>query len=141
MEFVFDTTRTIGSLVASGTLARCPNIKFIFPHAGGAVFMLARRIEAGLSRRLTPQQKAAWMPNGIARRAAEFELRRGERHQRDRDGGGPHHRSDEPPAVRNRPSVPVGEITVDQLGRLGFTPDEMRAIECSNAEALCNLVN
>src|SRR5262245_56328010 len=34
LEFVFDTTRTIASLIASGTLTRCPDINFIFPHAG-----------------------------------------------------------------------------------------------------------
>ena len=141
MEFVFDTTRTIGSLVASGTLARCPNIKFIFPHAGGAVFMLARRIEAGLSRRLTPQQKAAWMPNGMpgVLQSLNFDVVSA---------------TNETAMAAVRTIVPASRLlfgtdhpflsaksTVDQLGRLDFTPDEMRAIECSNAEALCNLVN
>src|SRR5262249_46298307 len=66
MEFAFATTPTIASPVATGTLARCPHIRFILPHAGGTVFMLARRIEAGLLRRLTPDQKASWLPNGMA---------------------------------------------------------------------------
>ena len=141
MEFVFDTTRTIASLVASGTLARCPNIRFIFPHAGGTVFMLARRIEAGLLRRLTPDQKASWLPNGMAGalQGLNFDVVSA---------------TNEPAMAAVRTIMPTSRLlfgtdhpflkaksTIDQLGRLGFTPDEMRAIECSNAETLCNLVN
>jgi 6-methylsalicylate decarboxylase len=139
MEFVFDTTRTIASLVATGTLARCPNIKFIFPHAGGTVFMLARRIEAGLLRRLKPEQKAAWLPDGMAGalRSLYFDVVS----------------ATNPTAMAAvRTIEPVSHLlfgtdhpflkaqsTIDQLGQLGFTPDEMRAIECSNAEAICKL--
>ena len=44
LEFPFDTTRAIVSLLYSGTFARCPNIRFIFSHAGGTVPFLAERI-------------------------------------------------------------------------------------------------
>jgi predicted TIM-barrel fold metal-dependent hydrolase len=47
LEFTFDTTRTVANLLYSGTLERCPDIRFIFSHAGGAVPFLAWRISLG----------------------------------------------------------------------------------------------
>ena len=44
IEFPFDTVRAITSLVLTGTLARFPNVKFIFAHGGGALPFLAARI-------------------------------------------------------------------------------------------------
>ena len=48
MEFTHDTNRCVFSLLLSGTLARCPDIRFIFCHAGAAVPILAGRAGAGL---------------------------------------------------------------------------------------------
>jgi 6-methylsalicylate decarboxylase len=42
-EFLFDTARALINLFVSGTVARCPNITFIIPHAGGAVLPLIER--------------------------------------------------------------------------------------------------
>lgn len=44
LEFPLDTTRAATSLLYGGTLARCPDIRFIFSHAGGALPYLATRI-------------------------------------------------------------------------------------------------
>ncbi len=44
VEYVFDTTRAIVNLIYSGTFKRCPNIRFIVAHGGGAVPFLAQRI-------------------------------------------------------------------------------------------------
>ena len=46
LEFPFDTTRTITSLLYAGAFTRWPAISFIFSHGGGAVAMLAQRIVA-----------------------------------------------------------------------------------------------
>jgi predicted TIM-barrel fold metal-dependent hydrolase len=44
VEYVFDTTRAIVNLIYTGTLKRCPDIRFIVAHGGGAVPFLAQRI-------------------------------------------------------------------------------------------------
>jgi len=44
IEFPFDTTRTVASLIFSGALERHPNIRFILPHAGGTLPFLATRM-------------------------------------------------------------------------------------------------
>lgn len=43
LEYVADTARTIMSLIVSNTTTRCPDIKFIFSHAGGALISIAGR--------------------------------------------------------------------------------------------------
>ena len=43
IEYGTDTTRTIASLIYSGTAQRCPNINFIFSHAGGTISALTER--------------------------------------------------------------------------------------------------
>lgn len=37
MEFIFDTTRNVGDLLMSGTASRNKSIRWIIPHAGGAL--------------------------------------------------------------------------------------------------------
>jgi 6-methylsalicylate decarboxylase len=61
LDFPFDTTRAIVSLLYGGTFARCRNIRFIFSHAGGAVPFLAERI-ARLAVRPEFKDK---VPNGV----------------------------------------------------------------------------
>ena len=64
-EFGFDTTRTISSLLYSGTLSRCPDVKFIFSHGGGTLPFLAGRIGAAANR------VSALLPHG-----ADYEFRK-----------------------------------------------------------------
>jgi predicted TIM-barrel fold metal-dependent hydrolase len=61
LDFPFDTTRAITSLLYGGTLARCRNIRWIFSHAGGALPFLAQRI-ARLAARPNFKEK---VPNGV----------------------------------------------------------------------------
>ncbi|HXA78038.1 MAG TPA: amidohydrolase family protein [Candidatus Acidoferrales bacterium] len=62
IEFPTDTARTIAALVYSGTLMRCPNIRFVFSHGGGTILMLLSRLSG---RRLQPEERAAMIPNGL----------------------------------------------------------------------------
>ena len=63
IDFPFDTTRAIVSLMMSGTFQRCPNVRFIFSHAGGTVPFLAERI-ARLER--IPANREVLKPGVIA---------------------------------------------------------------------------
>ncbi|MFJ4714260.1 amidohydrolase family protein [Streptomyces sp. NPDC088785] len=45
LEFLFDTARTASDLLLSGVLARHPGIRWILTHGGGALPLLADRIE------------------------------------------------------------------------------------------------
>jgi predicted TIM-barrel fold metal-dependent hydrolase len=61
LEYTHDTNRAVISLLFSGTLARFPDIRFIFCHAGAAVPVLGGRwVVTGGNKRYAEQ-----LPNGI----------------------------------------------------------------------------
>jgi len=62
IEYPFETTRAIASLLIEGTLAKNPNIRWIFSHGGGATPMLAGRMAENIGRRANA---AEVMPNGV----------------------------------------------------------------------------
>ncbi|WP_241032302.1 amidohydrolase family protein [Rhodococcus pseudokoreensis] len=45
LEFVFDSARAVSDLVFTGVLLRYPNIEWVFTHGGGALPLLADRME------------------------------------------------------------------------------------------------
>ena len=68
IEYATDTSRTIASLVFSGTAARCPDMKIIFSHGGGTMpFVTERFTRLPLSNK----NLGARVPNGVA-----YELKR-----------------------------------------------------------------
>jgi predicted TIM-barrel fold metal-dependent hydrolase len=44
IELATDTTRTVASVLFSGTATRCPNIRFIWSHGGGTIPFLTMRL-------------------------------------------------------------------------------------------------
>ena len=66
IEYDLDTARAIDSLLWHGTVARFPDIRFIFVHSGGAMSVLAARIADDY-----PEDRAHLLPNG-----AEYEFKK-----------------------------------------------------------------
>jgi predicted TIM-barrel fold metal-dependent hydrolase len=62
VEYIFDTTRAVTNLLYTGTFTRCPDIRYIFSHAGGAVPMIAARL--ALIARGRPQVTER-LPDGV----------------------------------------------------------------------------
>jgi predicted TIM-barrel fold metal-dependent hydrolase len=60
IEYATDTSRTIASLIFSGTATKFPNIRFIFSHGGGTVPFLLGRFE-----RLAVERRDAWLKDGV----------------------------------------------------------------------------
>ncbi|KAI1329853.1 amidohydrolase [Xylariaceae sp. FL0255] len=48
LEYIFDETRAVTNLLVSGTLTRCPNIKFIMSHAGCVLPPALERVAVAL---------------------------------------------------------------------------------------------
>jgi hypothetical protein len=42
-EFIFDSARAVINLLLSGTIARCPNVTFVIPHANGVIPPIIQR--------------------------------------------------------------------------------------------------
>jgi predicted TIM-barrel fold metal-dependent hydrolase len=62
IEYPFETTRTITSLLVNGTIHNNPDIRWIFSHGGGATPMLAGRMVETVGR--NPNAKK-YMPDGV----------------------------------------------------------------------------
>lgn len=61
-EFDFDVTRCVSSLLVNGVLHRYTDVRFIVPHAGGTVPVLAGRIK---DRYPGDAKRAEYIPNGV----------------------------------------------------------------------------
>ncbi|WP_043833639.1 amidohydrolase family protein [Muricoccus aerilatus] len=133
VEFGTDTSRTIASLMFSGTAAKYPDIRFIFSHAGGTLPFLIERLDF----QARPPAQSAKLYGGAVRPALGHFLY---------DTA----QAANPVALGAlRQLVPTSQIVlgtdfpyrtspeqVQGLAGCGLDPATLRAIECGNAEAL-----
>ena len=135
IEVPHDTTRTIVSLLLSGTFARLRDIKWLFSHAGGTIPMLAGRIEAFYEQRARGANADGFAPHGI-----EAELRR-----LNYDTANATHPASMAALMK---LVPVSQITygtdypyfplnqIDSLRQLNLPAPDLEAISSGNASRL-----
>jgi predicted TIM-barrel fold metal-dependent hydrolase len=132
IEVPHDTTRTVTSLLLSGSFARYRDIKWIFSHAGGTVPMLAGRIDAFYGK----SPKAAEIaPEGIMSELARLHYDTA-------------NATSVPAMAALLKLVPVSQVTygtdwpyfaLDQnkdLQKLGLPAADVQAIESGNATRL-----
>jgi predicted TIM-barrel fold metal-dependent hydrolase len=133
VEWGTDTTRTIASLVFSGTASRFPDIRFIFSHGGGTLPFLTGRF-TGLA--MADKKFAARLPNGVLYELRKFHY----------DTAQVAH----PMALASLVKlVPVSQVVfgtdypfrtsaehVKGLSEYGFSASDLRAIDRGNAERL-----
>jgi predicted TIM-barrel fold metal-dependent hydrolase len=133
IEYATDTTRTLASLVFSGTAARCQHARFIFCHAGGTMPFLVERFT-----RLPEMQKslAPRVPKGVLHELRRFHY----------DVAQASH----PMALRPLLElIPISQVLfgtdfpfrtsiehVEALFSYGFSAEDLRAIEHENAMRL-----
>ena len=129
IEVPHDTTRTITSLLLSGSFARYRDIRWLFSHAGGTMPMMAGRIDAFYGARPNLKEFA---PEGII----------GELKRLNYDTA---NATSAPAMAALLKLVPTSQITygtdypyfpLDQIANLrqmGFSPAEMQAVESGNA--------
>jgi 6-methylsalicylate decarboxylase len=137
IEVPHDTTRTVTSLLLSGTLARLRDIKWLFSHAGGTIPMLAGRIDAFYQRAATA---GGFAPDGVM-----AELRR------------LHYDTANATSVPSMAAltklVPATQITfgsdypyfplsqIEALRNMDLRSEDLRAIESGNAARLIPRLN
>lgn len=133
IEYATDTTRTLASLVFSGTAARCQHARFIFCHAGGTMPFLIERFT-----RLPEMQKslAARVPKGVLHELRRFHY----------DVAQASH----PMALRPLLElIPISQVLfgtdfpfrtsiehVEALFNFGFSAENLRSVEYENATRL-----
>jgi predicted TIM-barrel fold metal-dependent hydrolase len=136
IEYATDTTRTLASLLFSGTAARCQHARFIFCHAGGTMPFLIERFT-----RLPEMQKslASRVPKGVLHELRRFHY----------DVAQASH------AMALRPLlelIPISQVLfgsdfpfrtsiehVESLFRHGFSAENLRAVEHENARRVLGL--
>ena len=145
IEYGADTTRTIASLILSGSTTRFPDITWIFSHAGGMMPFVIERFVSGTRTEIVPgivTKGQGTVPPANVPKGVLYEIRKMYFDTA---------QSTNPVAMRAlRTVVPLSQIVYGtdywyrnaaetSLGLLGdkvFTADELKAINRTNAERI-----
>ena len=130
-EVDYDTTRTVESLLVNGTLAKCPNIRFILVHSGGTLPVLSGRINDRF-----PKDRPDLAPDGVLGELKKFYYEVA-------------HATFAMPLAALTKFVPISQIlfgtdypvepfetTTKPLAEFGFSARDLQAIDRGNAERL-----
>jgi predicted TIM-barrel fold metal-dependent hydrolase len=133
VEFMFDVTRCITSLLYRGTLTRFPDIQYIFTHGGGTLPQLAERIARNV---VNQKAVAERLPHGAMHELQKLHFDIATTTSR-------------PALAGLREFVPMTQLlygtdypflpppaTTAGMEAFGFTPEERTAINRGNAERL-----
>jgi len=131
IEYATDTTRTIASLVFSGTAARYPDVRWIFSHSGGTMpFLLSRFVRQEIDMK---DRAAKAMPKGLMYELRKFHY---DTAQGNHSGAlAALMKIVTPAQVLFGTDFPFrdGAEEIGGLAAFPFRPDELRAIERDNA--------
>ena len=131
IEYATDTTRTIASLVFSGTASRYPDIRWIFSHSGGTMpFLLSRFVRQEIDMK---EKAAKAMPKGVMYELKKFHY---DTAQGNHSGAlAALMKIVAPSQVLFGTDFPFrdGAEEIGGLAEFRFRPDELRAIERDNA--------
>lgn len=133
IEFPVDTTRTIASLIFSGTILRCPDIKFIFSHCGGILPMLTEHLLRVPV--IDPKMKEI-VPKGVMYELGRFHYDVALRAHRTGLASALEMMSVSQLLFGTDAPLRKSIATVHGLIDYGFKPEELRAIDCENAKRL-----
>jgi predicted TIM-barrel fold metal-dependent hydrolase len=131
IEYATDTTRTIASLVFSGTAARYPDIRWIFSHSGGTMpFLLSRFVRHEIDMKDRAKER---IPNGVMHELKKFHY---DTAQGNHSGAlAALMKIVAPSQVLFGTDFPFrdGAEEIDGLAAFQFRPADLRAIERDNA--------
>jgi 6-methylsalicylate decarboxylase len=132
-EFLFDEARAVMSLMYNGVFSRCPDIRFIFTHAGGPVPVLAARME----QELRHPEIAKRVPRGVAYELKRlyFDVANSTVNVSAMDALRDLAASSHILFGTDFPYIPMGK-TVGGLGGLNYSPDLLAQINRDNALTL-----
>jgi len=133
IEFPADTTRTIASLLFSGTAARCPRIRFVFAHVGGILPLVAEHLVRAAEVDAT---LAAKVPSGVREQLRAFHYDTALRAHAVGMFGALHVVGVERLLFGSDAPLRTSQSQVDGLRSSGLAAGDLRRIEFENARRL-----